>query len=65
MEKVLDMDGNELKVGDIVLFATRSGTIARAKITEIYKHRWLKLYTLKKRYSTQSPENVLLDKEYK
>ena len=59
-----DMDGNELKVGDIVLFATRSIRIARAKIVEI-DGSLLKLHTLKNRYSTAYGECVLLDKNYK
>lgn len=32
MNKILDMDGNELKVGDIILFGTGNKGISRAKI---------------------------------
>lgn len=61
---IKDMDGNELKVGDVVLFATRSGRIARAKIMEINNYGLLKLHTLKNRYSTAHGDCVLLDKNY-
>lgn len=63
MRMVVDMDGNELKVGDRVLFATHAKTIARATITYISdgKYPYVKLNTLKNRYSTMSAEKVLLD----
>lgn len=61
MDKVLDMDGNELKVGDIVLFGTGSKKIARATITDISDYGWLKLHTLKNRKSSMNAESVLLD----
>ena len=59
-----DMDGNELKVGDVVLFATTSKTIARAKIVSITNYGVLELHTLKNRYSRVFANSVLLDKEY-
>lgn len=61
MDKILDMDGNELKVGDIVLFGTANKRIARAKITTIDRFGHLQLETLKNRKSTMCAEWVLLD----
>ena len=62
--RIVDMDGNELKVGDRVLFATHAKTIARATITYISdgKYPYVKLNTLNNRYSTMPVEKVLLDK---
>lgn len=61
-KKFFDMDGNELNIGDIVLFGTGDKRIARAKIVEISDYGWLKLHTLKNRKSSAYAENVLLDK---
>lgn len=61
MNKTLDMDGNELKVGDIVLFGTGNKKIARATITDISDYGWLRLYTVKNRKSSMPAESVLLD----
>lgn len=61
MNKTLDMDGNELKIGDTVLFGTGDKRIARAIITDITDYGWLKLHTLKNRKSSMSAESVLLD----
>lgn len=61
---VKDMDGNELKVGDIVLFATNNKAVARAKIVSISEYGWVELHTLKNRYSSAMAEKVLLDKGY-
>lgn len=60
-DKILDMDGNELHVGDIVLFATGNKRIARARIATINPWGSLKLETLKNRKSTVLAEYVLLD----
>lgn len=65
MRKYLDMDGNELKVGDIVLFGTGAKTIARARIIKINDYGYLELHTLKNRRSNVLPQSVLLDFEYK
>lgn len=62
MKKILDMDGNELKIGDIVLFGTGDKRIARATITDINDYGWLKLHTLKNRKSNAYAENVLLER---
>lgn len=61
MKEVFDMDGNELKVGDTVLFGTGNKTIARAKITDISDYGWLRLHTLKNRKSSADAQSVLLD----
>ena len=56
-----DMDFNELKVGDMVLFSTGAKTIARAKIVEIRDYTILELRTLSNRKSTVFAKYVLLD----
>ncbi|HSQ89785.1 hypothetical protein [Romboutsia sp.] len=61
MKKFIDMDGNELKVGDIVLFGTANKRIARAKIVSISEYGCLELHTLKNRESKMFAEWVLLD----
>lgn len=62
MNKRLDMDGNELKVGDRVLFATTNKTISRGIITKIDDDIGLAyIHTLKNRYTRISCEYLLLD----
>lgn len=61
MDKFVDMDGNEVKVGDTVLFATTSKEIARAKIVSINDIGVLELRTLKNRRSKMFSKYVLLD----
>ena len=62
MSKRLDMDGNELKVGDRVLFATTNKTIARGIITEIDGDIGLAyIHTLKNRHTNIRCECLLLD----
>ena len=57
------MDGNELKVGDRVLFATTNKTISRGTITKIDDDIGLAyIHTLKNRYTRISCEYLLLDK---
>lgn len=64
-EKIFrDIDGNELKVGDVVLFGTCDKKVARARIVEVTGYGWLKLITLKNRKSSANAESVLLDKNY-
>ena len=62
-KKFFDMDGNELNIGDIVLFGTGDKRIARAEIVEISDYGWLKLHALKNRKSSACAVNVLLDKK--
>lgn len=61
MSKFLDMDGNELNIGDIVLFGTGNKRVARAKINSISEYGCLELHTLKNRQSKMFAELVLLD----
>lgn len=62
MNKRLDMDGNELKVGDRVLFATTNKTISRGVITKIDDDIGLAyIHTLKKRYTRIFCGYLLLD----
>jgi len=64
LKRMFDMDGNELKIGDIVLFATNKKTISRARITSVDEFGFLELHTLKKKWSKAAQEHVLLDKTY-
>ena len=59
--KYIDMDGNELKIGDIVFVAINTKEIVRAKI-ESTDGYWLNLRTFKNRLTYASPGRVLLDK---
>ena len=62
MNKRLDMDGNELKVGDRVLFATTNKTISRGVITKINDVIGVAhIHTLKNRYTRIFCEYLLLD----
>ena len=62
MNKRLDMDGNELKVGDRVLFATTNKTISRGIITEINDVIGVAhIHTLKNRHTRIFCEYLLLD----
>lgn len=61
MNKILDMDGNELNVGDTVLFGTGNKRIARARIVNMSENGRLELHTLKNRKSIMWAEWVLLD----
>ena len=49
MNKYLDMDGNELNIGDTVFVAINTKEIVRAKIESIDKYNSLILRTLKNR----------------
>lgn len=60
-KQIVDMDGNELNIGDIVLFGTGNKRIARAEIISMNKHGRLELHTLKNRKSIMWAEWVLLD----
>ena len=59
---LLDMDGNELYIGDIVFIATNAKEIVRAEIVEVTHFNVLKLRTLKNRFSMKRDRDVLLDK---
>lgn len=61
MSKIYDIDGNELKVGDIVLFATNNKTISRAEIVEIDSYGVVELHTLKNRKTRVFCTELLLD----
>ncbi len=62
MSNKSDMDGNELKVGDRVLFATTNKTIARGIITKIDGDIGLAhIHTLKNRHTNIRCEYLLLD----
>ena len=57
------MDGNELKVGDRVLFATTNKTISRGIITKINDDIGLAyIHTLKNRHTRISCKYLLLDR---
>ena len=62
MNKYLDMDGNELNIGDTVFVAINTKEIVRAKIESIDKYNSLILRTLKNRLTHAYPGRVLLDK---
>ena len=58
-DRVLDMDGNELKVGDYVLFPVRAIQIRRAKIISIDRN-WVEVEMIKsKRRSKLNSVSVL------
>lgn len=61
MTAFTDMDGNALKIGDIVLFGTGAKTIARATIISM-EHGVLELHTLKNRKTKMIARHVLLEK---
>ena len=62
ISKRLDMDGNELKVGNRVLFATTNKTIGRGAITKIDDDIGLAyIHTLKNRHTNIRCEYLLLD----
>ena len=61
INKIVDMDGNELNVGNVILFGTGSKRISRAKIISIDDFGRLELKTLKNRRVTTFAEWVLLD----
>ena len=59
--KYIDMDGNELKIGDTVFVAINTKEIVRAKIESVDEYG-LNLRTFKNRLTYAYPGRVLLDK---
>lgn len=60
---IKDMDGNEIKVGDIVLVATKDSHIRRAEIMNIDRDYWIDVkMVVSGRTSSIVANKALLDK---